>query len=311
MSRTLARLAVLVVLFGFPTEGFTSGGAEITITHDEARLRVAGPRKRPMPGDEAAYNKSVVEWEKANRPIAEKVLAAIEKLVPRYRTKLTMLSKSFGVYGLRDLTTEGTSRDGDGDAAWLLTVDLDLYPGGSISSEAQFVFEKRPSKPDIRAFSRDVQSAALKTLGRTLPASPAYTAYWVTIDGAPPSLLLATVPLAKLGDTLSKTPWSSMGFVTFRRAPALLLEIDAKRHVVRNSAGFLVANPTAAKLDGNALTLQVNGSYLPAMTAKKATRAEAVKVLGNAVDPALAADYRKALEDDVEFLATLVPAIAK
>lgn len=305
-------LAVLVtVLLGFPKEGFTSGGAEIQITHDEVQVRVAGPRKRPMPGDEAKYNKSVVEWEKANTPLAVKTVEAIEAIVPRYRAKLTLLAKRFGSYGLRDLTSEGTSRDGAGDGAWLLTVDLDLYPGGQISSQAQFVFDKRPSKADVRAFSRDVQAAVLKSVGRTSPPPPTYFAYWLTDGTAPPSLLLTTVPLVKLTDTLASAPWSPMGWVTFRRAPALLLTTDAKQRIVRNAAGFLVANPTAAKLAGDSLTLQVNGSYLPAMTAKQATRSEAVKLISNAVDPALGADERKAVEDDVDFLATLVPAIAK
>ncbi len=310
MRFNVPALAVLgTVLVGFPTEGFTSGGAEISIIHDEVHLSIAGPRKRPMPGDEAEYNKSVVEWETANTPLAAKAIAAIETIVPRYRKKLTLLAKRFSTYGLRDLTSEGTARDGggDGNGAWLLTVELDLYPGGNISSQAQFVFDKRPSKADVRAFSRDVQAAALKSVGRTLPPPPTYLAYWLTDGTTPPSLLLTTVPLAKLTDTLAKAPWSTMGWVTFRRAPALLLTTDAKQRVVRNSAGFLVANPTAAKLTGDSLALQVNGTYLPAMTAKQATRAEAVKLISNAVDP----DQRKAAEDDVEFLSTLVPAIAK
>ncbi len=312
MRFNVPTLAVLVtVLLGFPKEGFTSGGAEISITHDEVQVLIAGPRKRPMPGEEAEYNKSVVEWEKANAPMAAKTVAAIEAIVPRSRAKLTLLAKRFGSYGLRDLTSEGTSPPGDDDGPWLLTIDLDLYPGGQISSQAQFVLGKRPSKADVRAFSRDVQAAVLTSVGRTSPTPPTYLAYWLTEGTAPPSLLLTTVPLAKLTDTLAKAPWSPMGWVTFRRAPALLLVTDAKQRVLRNSAGFLVANPTAAKLVGDSLTLQVNGSYLPAMTAKQATRAEAVKLLGKAVDPALGPDERKAIEDDVEFLGTLVPALAK
>jgi hypothetical protein len=307
---TLAALAA--VLLGFPTEGFTSGGVEISITHAEVQLHIAGPRKRPMPGHEAEYNKSVVEWEKANQPVAVKALAAIEKVVPRYRTKLTLVAKQFNTYGLRELTSEGTSGHADTDGApWLLTVDLDLYPGGSILSRAQFVLSKRPSKADVRAFSRDVQAAALQILGRTPPTPPTYSAYWLTAANTPPSLLLATVPLDKLTETLTKTPWSAMGWVTFRHAPALLLTTDAKQHLVRNTAGFLVANPTAAKLAGDSLALQVNGSYLPAMTVKPATRVDAVKLINTAVDPALGPDERKALQDDVDFLATLVPAIAR
>lgn len=313
MRVNVPTLAVLVtVLVGFPEEGFTSGGAEISIIHDEVQVRVAGPRKRPMPGDEAEYNKSVVEWEKANTPMVAKAVAAIEAILPRHRTKLTLRAKQFSTYGLRDLTSEGTARHGsEPDGAWLLTVDLDLYPGGQIASEAQFVLDKRPSKADVRAFSRDVQAAALASVGRTLPPPPTYRAYWLTTGSAPRSLLLATVPLPQLPDTLAKAPWLPMGWVTFRRAPALLLTTDEKGRLVRNGAGFLVANPTAVKLAGDAVTLQVNGNYLPAMTAKAATRAEAVKLLGNAIDPALAPDDRKALEDDVDFLATLVPAIAR
>lgn len=306
-------LAVLVaVLVGFPEEGFTSGGAEISIIHDEVQVLVAGPRKRPMPGDEAAYNKSVVEWEKANTPTVAKAVAAIESILPRYRTKLTLRAKQFATYGLHDLTSEGTARHGSEPAgAWLLTVELDLYPGGSIASQAQFVLDKRPSKADVRAFSREVQAAALRSVGRTLPPPPSYLAYWLTDGSAPPSLLLTTVPLAQLADVLAHAPWTPMGWVTFRRAPALLLTTDAKGRLVRNGAGFLVGNPTNAKLVGDSVTLQVGGNYLPAMTAKPAKRADAVALLGNAVDPALGADERKALEDDVDFLATLVPALAK
>lgn len=306
-------LAVLVtVLVGFPEEGVTSGGAEISIIHDEVQVLIAGPRKRPMPGDEAEYNKSVVEWEKANTPMAAKAVAAIEAIVPRYRTKLTLRAKQFATSGLRDLTSEGTARHGsDTDGAWLLTVELDLYPGGQIASQAQFVLDKRPSKADVRAFSRHVQAAALTSVGRTLPPPPTYLAYWLTHGSAPRSLLLTTVPLTTLTDTLAKAPWSPMGWVTFRRAPALLLTTDAGQRLVRNTAGFLVANPTAAKLAGDSVTLQVNGNYLPPMTARPATRAEVVKLLGNPIDPALGTDERKAVEDDVDFLATLVPAIAK
>lgn len=306
-------LWAFVILSVFATEGFTSGGAEIDVTHDYLQVSVATPRKRPMPGDEAEYAKRMTEWEKANRPLVDKAVAAIEAAVlPRYRKALA--AKRFTASSFKDLTSEGTVRPGGADdAAWRLTVDLDLFPGGSISSVARFVFETRPTKTEVRAFSRDVQAAALKSLGRSLPPSPTYTAYWLTPDTGAPSLLLTTVPLAKLQGTLEKAPWSQMGFETFRRAPALLLTTDEKKFLVRNSAGFLLANPTAAKIEPGAtsVALQVNGSYLPAMIVKPAARADVVKLLDNPVDPALGADDKKRLEDDLEFLATLKPSLAK
>lgn len=309
--------AVWVFLFlsmSLATEAFTSGGAEIDITHDYVRISMATPRKQPMPEHQAEYSREMTAWETQNRPVAEKALAAIEALLPRYRKTLPLLAKSFDSQTLIALSTEGTAGSrGYDDSAWLLTVDLDLYPGGSISSTARFVFKTRPTKTAVRAFSRDVQAAALKSVGRTLPPSPSYTAYWLVADGVSPSLLLTTVPLATLRDTLQKAPWRPMGYETFRRAPALVFTTENKKHITRNGAGFLLANPSAAKFEpGNtAVSFQINGTYSPSMTLHRASRAEVVKLFDNAADPSLSPDDKKALEDDLEFLSTLKPALAK
>jgi len=304
---------------GFTREALTSGGGEIEITHDYVQVTLATGRKTPMRGDEDAYNKTVVAWEKANQPVAAKAIAAIERdVLSRYRNKLPLIAKGFDAQNLKDLSTEGVARGGGyDDAAWRLTVDLDLYPGADVESRARFVFETRPSKAQVRAFSRDVQAAALRTVGRKLPASPTYTAYWLVAKGASPSLLLATVPLAKLQATLQEAPWHPMSFETFRRAPALLITTEAKRYITGNTAGFLIANPTAAKFEPGetSVVLQVNGSYLPAMTVHRASRAEVLKLIDNAVDPSLspsaAAEQRERVEDDLEFLGTLKPRLAK
>lgn len=313
-SLTLTVWAFLFVSMTFATEGFTSGGAEIDITHDYVRISMATPRKRPMPEDQEEYNREMVAWETQNRPVAEKALAAIEALLPRYRKTLPLVANSFRSQTLNALSTEGTAGSGGyDDAAWLLTVDLDLYPGGRISSRARFVFKTRPTKTAVRAFSRAVQAAALKSVGRALPRSPSYTAYWLVADGVSPSLLLTTVPIASLQEALQKAPWRPMDYETFRRAPALVFTTENKKHITRNGAGFLLANPTAAKVEpGNtAVTLQINGSYAPSMTLHKASRAEVVTLFDNAADPSLSPDDKKALEDDLEFLGTLKPALAK
>jgi len=318
MFLALTVLAFVVTSLSFEREGFTSGGGEISITHDHVRVTLATARKTPMRGDEESYNRTVVTWENDNRPVAEKAIAAIEReVLPRYRKKLSLVAKSFDAQNLKDLSTEGVSRGGYDDASWLLTVDLDLYPGADSGSRAMFVFKTRPSKPEVRRFSRDVQAAALRTVGRKLPAGPSYTAYWLVAEGASPSLLLTAVPLAKLQTTLQGAPWRAPGFETFRRAPALLITTAAKLYITGSSAGFLVANPTAAKFEPGetSVVLQVNGSYLPAMKVQKASRAEALKLIENAVDPSLspaaAAEQRKRVEDDLDFLATLKPALAQ
>lgn len=301
------RLAqAFLVLVALATEAFTSGGAEIQITHDEAEIFVATSRKRPMPGDEAEYAKSMDAWEKANRPVVERALAAIEQVLPRYRKKLALVPRRFDAPRYNELSSEGVVRGGgDDDDGWRLTIDLDLYPGAYIENRVRFVFAARPSKADIRAFSREVEAAALKSLGRALPPSPSYTAYWLGDE----TLLLSAVPLSKLPDALSATPWRAPSFEAFRRAPALLVTTAAKRHVTVNPTGFMLAHPTAAKLaDDGKLVLQVNGTYLPGMTSQKATRAEVVKLFDNAADPKAA---REELEDNLEFLASLKPQLAK
>jgi hypothetical protein len=307
----LAVWSFLVLSMSFAREGVTSGGAQIDITHDYVRISMATPRKRPMPEYQAEYSREMTAWETKNRPVATKALAAIEALLPRYRKTLPLLAKRFDDH-LNTLSTEGIAGSSIyDDSAWLLTVDLDLYPGGSISSRARFVFKTRPTKTAIRAFSRDVQAAALKTVGRTLPPSPSYTAYWLVAEGASPGLLLTTVPLASLPDTLQKSPWRPTDHETFRRAPALVFTTENKKYLTRNGAGFLLANPTNAKLEpgDTAVSFQINGSYSPSMTLHKASRAEVVKLFDNAADPSLSADDKQALEDDLEFLGTLKPAL--
>lgn len=313
-SLTLAVWAFMFLSIGLATEGLTSGGAEIFITHDYARISMETPRKRPMPDHQAAYIREITEWETANRPVAEKALAAIESLLPRYRKKLPLLAKSFDLHALNDLSTEGTSGSRVNDnSAWLLTVDLDLYPGGRISSNAHFVFKTRPTKTAVRAFSRDVQAAALKSVGRTLPRSLSYTGYWLIADGVSPSLLLTTVPLATLQDALEKAPWRPMGYEAFRRAPALVFTTENKKHITRNRAGLLLANPSSAKFEpGNAaVSFLINGTLSPPMTLHRASRAEVVKLFDNAADPSLSPDDKKALEDGLEFISTLKRALAK
>ncbi len=311
---TLAVWAFLVLSMVSPAEGITSGGAEIDITHDYVRISMATPRKRPMPEYQAEYSREMAAWETQNRPVAAKALAAIEALLPRYRKTLPLLAKSFDAQTLNALTTEGTtdSRVYD-DSAWLLTVDLDLYPGGSISSRARFVFKTRPTKAAVRTFSHDVQAAALKSVGRKLPPSPSYTAYWLVADGVSPSLLLTTVSIATLQETLQKAPWRPMDYEAFRRAPALVFTTENKKHITRNGAGFLLANPSAAKVEpGNtAVSFQINGTFSPSMTLHRASRAEVVTLFDNAADPSLGADDKMALQDDLEFLGTLKPALAK
>jgi hypothetical protein len=305
--RPISFLAVWAVLVLFATEAFTSGGAEIEITHDDLQVFVATARKQPMRGEEADYAKRMTAWEQANRPVVDKAVLAIEKdVLARYKKKLPFLAKRFDAQHVKDLSTEGVARPGGyDDAVWRLTVDLDLF-GPFVESRARFIFKSRPSKAEIRAFSRDVQAAALRTVGRKPPPAPTYTAYWLGDD----SLLLATVPLAKLPETLQQAPYRTVGFEAFRRAPALVIQTAGKRHVVKSTAGFLLANPTAAKLEAGSIVLQVNGSYLPALTVRKATRAEAVKVIDHAADPLLSADDRAQLEDDLEFLSTLKPSLA-
>ena len=109
----LTVLAFLVTSLGFSREGFTSGGAAIEITHDLVKVTLTTARKTPMPGDEESYNRTVIKWEKDNRPVAEKAIAAIERgVLPRYRKKLSLVAKSFDAQNLKDLSTEGVSRGG-------------------------------------------------------------------------------------------------------------------------------------------------------------------------------------------------------
>lgn len=314
----LTIVAFMITSLAFTKEGFTSGGGQIDVTHDLVRVTLTTGRKTPMPEHAAAYEEKISQWEQANQPVAEKVAAAIERNVLRtYRTKLRLIPKRFASQDLVELSSEGITREGaPADAALLLSVPLDLFPGGDVRSTAMFVLEKRPGKAEVRAFSRDVQAAARRAIGKKPAAKLRYTAYWLVADAAQPTLLLTTVPVAKLQATLEETPWSPMGFETFRRAPALVIETQAKTFATRNSAGLLIANPTAAKMDTAAGTvvLQVNGSYLPAMKVQKATRAQALRLLRNPVDPSLdstaAAEARKQAIDDIEFLGSLTSSLA-
>lgn len=304
---------------GFSKEGFTSGGGEITIEHPQVKLHFETPRKRPMPGEEAEYGQVVAAWEKSNQPVAEKVIKAIETALPKYRKQVTLVAESFNRNDLSELSAEGTLRRGytDDTGPYLLTIDLDVYPGGHISTRVQFVVAKRPTKTALRGFARAVQAATVESLGRTLPPPPTYTAYWLTAQDVEPVLLLSTVPLSKLTETLQAAPWRPMSFETFRVAPALLLTTHNKQFVTGNKAGFLLANPTAAKFDTAADTviLQVNGNYLAPMTVRQAKRAEALQLLAHPVDTSLTAaqqaEARKANADNIDFLDSLKPALAK
>jgi len=316
---TITGLIAIVGVASFAKEGFTSGGGEITIEHDQVKLHFATSRKQPMPGDEAAYNQQVLAWEKANQPIAAKVLDAIEAVVPRFSKQVSFVSRSFDRDGLSHLSAEGILRPGYTDASgpYLLTVDLDVYPGQSIHTEVAFVIAKRPTKAAVRSFARAVQAAAIATRGRALPAAPSYTAYWLEAKDAEPAMLLSTVPLAKLTETLQDTGYRMMGYETFRAAPALLLTTHNKQFITRNSAEFLIANPTGAKFDatGKTVTLQVNGDYMQPMAVRKAKRSEALSLLDHPVDTALKAEAlteaRKGLTDDIDFLDSLKPLLAK
>jgi hypothetical protein len=315
----LTSIIAIVGVASFAKEGFTSGGGEITIEHDLVKIHFATSRKEPMPGDEAAYNKQVVAWEKANRPVAENVLAAVEAVLPKFSKKVSLVAKSFARSDLSQLSAEGTLRSGytDETGPYLLTIDLDVYPGEYIGTEVQFVVAKRPAKADLRNFAHAVQAAAVAARGRKLPAALSYTAYWLEAKGAEPAMLLSSVPLAKLTETLQATEYRMMGYETFRNSPALLLTTHNKQFITRNSAEFLVANPTGAKFDAaaNTVTLQVNGNYMEPMTARKAKRTEALNLLAHPVDttlkPAAQTEARKALADDIDFLDSLKPALAK
>jgi hypothetical protein len=289
-------------------QALASGGGEVHVTRDKVQVSLQGPRKRPTPDYAQEWSRQVEAWNKDKQVVANKVVAAIEKdVLPRYRT-WKVVAKSFGAGNYRDLSGEGISRSNDptdSDVLWRLTIDLDLYPAGDVATKAVFMLKARPSKADVRAFTRDVQAAAAKVMGRTLPAKPTYAAFWLVADDGATSLLLSTVPLAKLGESLEKAPWRPMGFETFRRAPALLILTDGRKSIAPNNAGFLLANPTAANVEatGASVVLQVNGTYLPAMKVSSAKRAEVVRLIESAPASERA--------DDVEFLATLKPALAK
>jgi len=197
--------AFLIRALASAKEGFASGNATIQVSRDEVEVLLATFRKIPMPGHEKEYGRKLIAWRKANQVVADRAVAAIESdVLPRYRKTLPLLANSFNAEHINNLSTEGVAREGYDDAVWLLTVDLDLYPDNSADSRARFVFKTRPSKANVRAFSRDVQAAVLRTVGRKLPASPSYTAYWLVADDMSTSLLLSTVPLAELKTTLEQ-----------------------------------------------------------------------------------------------------------
>ena len=315
-----ALLTVGIVLVVQAKEAFTSGGGEINITHEHVQITFATARKMPMPGDEEAYNKEVVAWEKANQPLATKVIAAIESnVLPTYRDKFTFVAGGFTQSELSRLTSEGTVPTSYRDTGpYLLIVPLDVYPGEYIQSRAMFVVQTRPSKAMVRKFAAEVQTAALATQDRKPPPPRQLTAYWATppSQGARPSLLLLDVPIATLPEALRQAPWHEIGYENFRRAHALLLDTYRKTFITPNSAEFLLANPTGAKFDAakNLITLQVNGSYLPPMKIKKATRAQTLLLLSTPLDPTLAPSVRQAArerwQDDIDFLDSLKAELA-
>ena len=304
-------------------EAFTSGGGEINITHEHVQISFATSRKIPMRGEEASYAKDIAAWEKATTPIANTVTTAIEaSVLVTYRSKLNLVSNSFASNTLGRLNSEGVvPRDQPATGPFLLTVQLDMFPGQYIQSSAKFVVQTRPSKALVRDFVRDVQAAALASEGRKLPAPRQLTAYWVSPTGKStthprPGLLLVDVPLPTLPETLQQAQWHEMGYETFRSAHALLLETDRKKFIMPNNAEFLLANPTAAKFDAakNLITLQVNGSYLPPMKIQKATRAQTLVLLASPLDPSLAPSVmvaaRERWMDDIEFLESLKSELA-
>lgn len=319
--RWAALLTVALVSVLQAKEAFTSGGGEINITHEHVQITFATSRKIPMPEDEERYSKEVVAWEKANEPLAAKVIAAIESnVLPTYRSKFTFVAGGFAQSELSRLTSEGTIPSSYRDTGpYLLIVPLDMYPGEYIQSRAMFVVQTRPSKAMVRKFAYDVQTAALATQDRKSPPPRKLTAYWATPTsrGARPALLLLDVPLATLSEALQHAPWHEMGYETFRGAHALLFETDRKKFITPNSAEFLIANPTAAKFDAakNLITLQVNGSNLPPMKIQKATRTQALLLLSAPLDPSLAPSVRIAARerwlDDIEFLESLKSELAK
>lgn len=313
-------LWVLLLGLLLPAESAASGGGHIQLTRPMVQVTFETPRKTPTPQGRAAWAKRVAEWEATNKPVAEKVAAAIEGVLPRYKAKLEIVANGFAGDGgsYRQLSSEGVAEaGGDEGARWRLDVDLDLFAGTSNTSRARFVFETRPSKTDVRAFSRDVQAAALKVVGHRLPPLPTYTAYWLSDDGRDATLLLTSVPLAKLTETLDAQQWREPSFETFRTAPALVLTTKDRKYITRNGAGFLLANLTGATVDPGegALSYQANGSTSPKLRVTKAARADVLKLLDAVIDPSLepadAATERKQVENDAEFLQTLKPLLAK
>lgn len=319
-----ALLTVVLISMLRAKEAFTSGGGEINITHEHVQLTFATSRKIPMRGQEASYAKSIAAWETATTPIANTVTTAIEtSALANYRNKFTFVSNGFADNALIRLNSEGVAPPSDNvTGPFLITVPLDLFPDQYIVCTVKFVVQTRPSKALVREFVRAVQAAALATEGRTLPPPRQLTAYWISTPGksataAKPALLLLDVPLAALPEALQQAQWHEMGYETFRSAHALLLETDRKKFITPNNAEFLIANPTAAKFDAakNLITLQVNGSYLPAMKIQKATRAQAKLLLSTPLDPSLAPSVtvaaRERWQDDIDFLDSLKAELAR
>ncbi|CAN5470072.1 hypothetical protein BH10BDE1_BH10BDE1_25740 [soil metagenome] len=282
-----------------------SGSGAVTVTRPKVQVELRSNHKIPMRGDERSYADSISAWEAATQKAAEELTSLLEKLPSAYRSKIEFLADEFNSQTtMSELDSEGAvSRSSSTDGPHYRLV---LHPlqgrqvhGGYVT--VSFVLKTKPPAQEVRKLAFDVEATVRKFAGiEAAKAFEPYGVYWLvgTAEPRQKSILFSKEALAQLAQKIADEPSAEMGYATFRKWPAFVIQLQENGKMKKNKAGFLLANPTAAKFDENfeEVQFQINGSMLPAFKIIRATRDEILKVIETPVE-----DSKK----DIEFLESI------